>query len=212
MYGTKGASTWADAHSNSSNSTIKGVIDSWYNTTTNLSELSTKLSHTAGFCGDRSSNTSNSAAPAQIGGTGTTGTYYGAYYRNYEIKTPSFKCTYKGNDLYTTPEDASQGNKKLTYPIGLITADEVAFAGGAHWTVNTSYYLYTNEYYWTMSPYTFGIGGNAFMFYVDPSGKLDYSMGDVNLAWGVRPVINLKADTTVAEGENGTIDHPYIPT
>ena len=210
MYGATGSDKYDVTHTNNNPSTIKGVIDSWYNTTTNLSELSTKLSHTAGFCGDRLSSTSSSAAPAQIGGYGTQVTYYGAYYRNYTNKTPSFKCTYKGNDLYTTPEDASQGNRKLSVPIGLITADEVAFAGGVYNTNNKQFYLYTNKYYWTMSPDRFS-NDNASVFLVYNDGYLGYSY--VYSALGVRPVINLKADVTFAAVDGstlGTSSNPYV--
>ncbi len=204
MYGTPGSKSYAEEHKNTTPSIIKTVLDNWYNTTTNLSTLSTKLSHTAGFCGDRSSSTDTSTVPAQTGGYGTTITYYGAYYRNVTNKTPSFKCTYKGNDLYTTPEDASQGNKKLTYPIGLITVDEVAFAGGVSGTNNTSFYLYTNQYYWTMSPRYFWYG-TAYMFGMSTYGGLDNH--NVSFPYGVRPVINLKADVSFTG--NGTTSSPY---
>ena len=205
MYGTKGASTWADAHSNSSNSTIKGVIDSWYNTTTNLSELSTKLSHTAGFCGDRSSSTSTTGSAAQSGGYGTTVTYYGAYVRVANKGNPTFKCTYASNDLYTTPDDSGIGNKKLSVPIGLITADEVVFAGGVYNTNNKDFYLYTGSTYWTMSPFYF-YSGYAGVFVVTSTGYLSNTYV-ANTDGGVRPVINLKADVTLSG--SGIISSPY---
>ena len=47
-------------------------------------------------------------------------------------------------EVYTT-SGSSQGNKALTYPIGLITADEVAYAGGVYGSSNSSYYLYTGQ-------------------------------------------------------------------
>ncbi len=37
--------------------------------------------------------------------------------------------------------NASKGNKKLSNPIGLITADEVIMAGGSWNSENSSYYL-----------------------------------------------------------------------
>ncbi len=153
MYGATSAGSWASAHSNNSNSTIKGVIDDWYNK--NLSDETEHISYTSGFCGDRSSSTSETGTYAKTGGYGTQVTYYGAYNRNYTNKTPDLKCKYKDNDLYTTPGDGNEGNGKLKYPIGLITADEVAFAGGKYNTNNKNYYLYTGEYYWTCLRLTF---------------------------------------------------------
>ncbi len=202
VYGDTGASTWANAHKNEHPSNVKKEIDAWYNTT-NLSTLSTYLSDSAGFCGDRSSNTSDSAAPAQIGGYGTTTTYYGARYRNYTNTTPDLRCTYASNDLYTT-DKASEGNKKLTYPIGLITADEVTLAGGYYGSSNYGYWLYTGSVYWTLSPFHFR-NGYAYVFDVSSSGGL--SSNPVGNTFGVRPVINLKADVSFTG--NGTTSTPY---
>ena len=107
--------------------------------------------------------------------------------------------------MYTTKADQiKKGNQKLTYPIGLITADEVAFAGGVYNTNNKQFYLYTNQYYWTMSPYCFN-GGYAHVFLVYSSGGLDSSY--VDDSFGVRPVINLKADVTLSG--SGTTSTPY---
>ena len=105
-----------------------------------------------------------------------------------------------------TVTGASKGNKALTYPVGLILADEVAYAGGIDGSYNTSYYLYNDQSYWTMTPdYYYG---GAYVFYVYPSGWLDHD--GVSHEYGVRPVINLKADTQFKAGSLGTADSPYI--
>ena len=95
-------------------------------------------------------------------------------------------------------------------PLGVNTADEVAYAGGVVGTNNTSYYLYNNQYYWTMSPYCF-YGSGAFVFRVDTNGAL-HNLRDfrVDFTNGVRPVINLKADTVFADGGAGTSSNPYV--
>ena len=106
-----------------------------------------------------------------------------------------------------TAETSNKGNKSLSSPIGLITADEVAFAGGEHGQTNEDYYLYTGSSYWTMSPYHFGVS-DAGVFSVYPTGDLISS--DVHsTAPGVRPVINLKATTTISSG-NGTAQNPFV--
>ena len=187
-----------------SNSTIKGVLDQWYQN--NLTSVADKIDGNSGFCGDRQPSTSNTTSNGS-GGTGTTETYYGAYIRLVNSsKNPSFECT-NSSDLYTI-SGSSQGNKALQYPIGLITADEVAFAGGVYGSNNTSYYLYTNSVYWTMSPYSVDSYGIAYVFRVNSNGNLNYSNVISTLgARGVRPVINLKADVQLTG--IGTTDAPY---
>ena len=101
---------------------------------------------------------------------------------------------------------SNQGNGTLTYPIGLITADEVAFAGGVNGITNQSYYLYTGQDYWTMSPCRF-YGGWARVLPVRSYGALGGY--NVNLMYGVRPVINLKADVQISSG-SGTSSNPYV--
>ena len=188
-------------HGLSNSSTIKGILDTWYQN--NLTSVADKIDGNAGFCGDREPSTSNTTSNGS-GGTGTTVTYYGAYIRLVNSKNPTFECENE-SDLYTI-SGSENGNKALTYPIGLITADEVAYAGGVYGSANQSYYLYTNSYYWTLSPSYFN-DSNAGVFYVDLYGSL-------NISWvyspdGVRPVINLKANVTISEG-NGTSSNPYV--
>ena len=187
-------------HGLTTDSTIKGVLDTWYQN--NLQSYADKISTEAGFCGDRQPSTSSSTSNGS-GGTGTITTYYGAFIRLRVNSVPTFECQ-NDSDLYTAVS-SSQGNKALDYPIGLITADEVAFAGGTYTTVNRSYYLYSNQIYWTMSPCTYS-NNNALVFYVALAGSLSYT--NPTNAYGIRPVINLKVDVTIKSG-NGTSTSPY---
>ena len=168
-------------------STIKGVLDSWYSTNISGKGLDDKVVSTPGFCNDREMRTGYtwSATPSST-------IYYKAYERLNTNKTPTLECS-NTNDIYTTK-------------VGLITADEVSMAGGVYNTNNTSYYLYTGQTYWTMSPYRANSSGNAGVFLVDSSGYLSGS--SVNNAFGVRPVLNLSADVTLT-GE-GTQTDPYV--
>ena len=189
-------------HGLTSSSTIKGILDQWYQN--NLTSVSDKIDGNVGFCGDREPSTSSSSSNGS-GGTGKTVTYYGAYIRLVNSsKNPTFECT-NDSDLYTT-SGSEDGNKALTYPIGLITADEVAYAGGVNGSSNQSYYLYTDQYYWTMSPFSFS-GSAARMFRVTEIGYLDYDIVDDSI--GVRPVINLKANVQITGG-NGSSSSPYV--
>ena len=198
MYGTPGSSTYAETHANSNDSTIKSVIDTWYEN--NLTSYASYLTD-AGFCGDRSLSSGT--------GIGSNTTYYGAYNRLRTNKTPQFACP-QSNDLYTTTTN-SKGNKALDYPIGLITSDEVAYAGGVwgvYAVINTSY-LYTGDYFWTISPSHFN-GSNANVGNVDYRNSLTYYfVGDAG-GGGARPVINLKSTVEIVEGGDGTVSNPYV--
>ena len=168
-------------------STIKGILDTWYSN--NLSSYDSKIASggSAGFCNDREMRTgySWSATPSST-------IYYKAYERLITNKTPSFECS-NTLDLYTTK-------------IGLITADEVMYAGGAI-SSNYGYYLYTGNYYWTMSPSYFNATSSyARVFLVRSYGSFD-SIG-VNNTWGVRPVINIASNVTITG--SGTISDPYV--
>ncbi len=185
-------------HGLGNSSTIKGVLDNWYNS--NLTSHADKISKEAGFCGDREPST-NSSSSNGSGGTGTTTTYYGGYIRLISNKSPNLKCK-NSSDLYTV-SGSSKGNKALSNPIGLITADEVAMAGGVYGQNNPNYYLNTDKFYWTMTPY---YASNAVIFGISSSGGLlEYGVGST---WGVRPVINIANDVTIKSG-NGTSKTPY---
>ena len=174
-------------------------LETWY--TNNLASYASKIDINAGFCGDRT------FTPI-YGGTGTTLTYYGGYTRLMTSKTPVLTCG-DASDLYTI-NSSNKGNKSLTYPIGLIIADEVSMAGGLYGAVNQNYYLYNGQSYWTLSPTQFqGSSVDTFsasVFYVLSSGYLTAT--SANLANGIRPVINLKADTIFTG--SGTMTDPYV--
>ena len=196
--------TSGQVHGTGTESTILGTLNTWY--TNNLASYASKIDANAGFCNDREPSTSNTISNGS-GGTGTTATYYGAYIRFIPggswgtTQTPTFKCK-NSSDLFTK-SGSSKGNKSLTNPIGLITADEVLYAGGFWGKSNSSYYLYTGQNYWTLSP-SYAI--NAHVFRVGSAGILSHD--DVYSAFGVRPVINLKADVTLTG--KGTASDPYV--
>ena len=80
-------------------------------------------------------------------------------------------------------------------------------AGGVYGQTNQSYYLYTNQVYWTMSPYYFNASSSyAFVLTVTSDGNLNYNW--VDSTFGVRPVINLSADVKVTG--SGTSSDPFV--
>ena len=192
--------TTSSQHGNTTDSPIKELLDSWYSS--NLASYADKISTEAGFCGDRemASGYSWSSQPSST-------IYYAGYGRlvqNSNSVNPTFKCS-NSNDLYTT-STSGKGNEELTNPVGLITADEVAMAGGVWAIGNTSYYLYNNENYWTFSPYQVDSENFADVFVLSSSGALiNNSVHNMN---GVRPVVNLKSDVEITG--TGTSDDPFV--
>ena len=177
-----------------SSSAIKGVLDQWYSVTSGLTAYSDYIDGNAGFCGDRRVSSGN--------GIGTSVTNYQPYTR-ISNSSPSLSC--EDADIYTTT-DSSTGNKSLTYPIGLISADEAMFAGIPIWNNSSpSNYLCTEEYYWTMSP-SFFEGISAYVFNIDSSGSLVDNYY-VNRTHSVRPVINLRSDVPITG--SGTTSDPF---
>lgn len=208
MYGTPGSSTYAETHANTNDSTIKEYIDNWYQN--NLSSYSQYIAD-AIYCNDRSVTPVDSFDGMTLTGTGigTEDTAYSNLKRNWIDHTPSLKCT-NINDRFTVENNI--GNTALTYPVGLITLDELAMAGGVTYDVvnssyitNTDYYLYTGYWYWTMTPDAFA-GGFAGVDNVLNFGYLNDD--DVDNVNAVRPVVSLKSDAIT--GGSGTSNDPFV--
>ena len=183
--------------SNATSSTIKTAIDNWYST--NMTSYTSKLEDTV-WCNDRSIYQLNGWNPN--GGDTTNVLYFGGYGRTYSTYFPSLSCN--KNDAFTK-DNVAIGNGKLTYPVGLITSDEVMLAGGKSGTSNSTYYLYTNKYYWSGSPNYNNNYANG--FFVNSMGNL-LSI-NVYYSYGVRPAVSLKPGVRFASGD-GTSDTPYI--
>ena len=186
MYGSD-----IDDETYTDDSTIKGVIDTWYEN--NMTSYTSQLEDTV-FCNDRSYTTSGSKL------------YFGAYNRLVSKKTPTLKCQ-NARDKFTT--ETINGNGALTYPVGLITADEMAYAGGVYGISNKNYsfYLYNGDYQWALSPSTFD-DSNAFGFYLASGGNLTY--GYVNNSNGVRPSVSLQPGIAITGGGSGTAAEPFV--
>ena len=199
--------TEGQQHGNGTPSTIKTAIDNWYKTTTLETDVATKalVSQDQIFCNDRSATTSSSGTPGEISGSMSTSTtyYYGAYVRLVTNKSPQLICP-TASDKFTV--NTSNGNGALTYPVGIITADEVAMAGGVYGSSNSSYYLYTNQYYWLGSASYFRSStAVAREFVVNGSGIVVANA--VNSDYGARPVVSLSSKAKLSG--SGTYSNPY---
>ena len=199
MYGSTGSI--ANARTNQTNSsTIKTAIDNWYkdNLNTNYGKY---LSETAVYCNDRTYTASGSF------------TYFGAHTRLETNKTPSYDCA-ATEDKFTV--DTSTGNGKLTYPIALMTADEVSFAGGLWGTNAQTWYYYNSakgsstgeQWWWLLSPAS-GNGSYASVFFVVGSSYPGFlSSTYVSHTYGVRPAVSLKSCVKTSGGD-GSASAPY---
>ena len=223
MYGTVGSTTYDATHQNINDSTIKTAVDKWYedNLKTNYSNY---LADTL-FCNDKTLASSSIGASNTGLGYGTNKTYYSTTERLYystgttEITTatPTLKCAESATNDYSrftvdvaTLANGNQTNGDLKYPIGLLTADEVSFAGAyKSGQTNKTYYLYNSSItsnWWLSSPVSCN-GLNAFEWFVSySSGNLSNYNVPSSLAF--RPSINLKANILVGGGD-GTSSNPY---
>ena len=201
-YGTPGSSTYEATHANTNNSTILTNLETWY--TNNLKTYADAIADTV-WCNDKTNVTDTTYDPYGWNpngyGYGTNVTYYGATQRLVSKSNsaggtgPSLKCN---GEL-----------SKINSKVGLITADELAYAGYAYGKNNTTTYLQenaTDTYWWSLSPSYFdGDDANVWSV-IGGFGHFDYN--GVNGTRGVRPSISLKS-TTNATG-NGTSDSPFI--
>ena len=173
---------------NNHNSRVKDTVDDWFSN--NLKNYNSYLSD-SGFCNDR-----------QIYKTEENIVYYKPYERLIENKLPTLQCQNALEDLFTVQNKT--GNKALTYPIGLLTADEATIAGVINGTSSSSLsYLYSNNWYWTL-----GTMKNNTGYTIGPYSSTSF-LTSMASGYGVRPVINLKADVKISGGI-GTINDPYV--
>ena len=204
MYGNKNATTYKEAHENINDSSIKSIVDSWYknNIEKNYSEY---IEKNAGFCGNR----------AIISGDGISlnkDTTFSSY-ASYVNSKASFLCRNGANEFdendYYTVNEANVGNRKLMYPIGLISYDELVSSGLNIASINNMAYTYSEKSYWTMTPFKYDSSYlTADVIIMQSSGKIS-GWEPVSYSYSVRPVINLKNNVEISSGI-GTVNDPYV--
>ena len=186
MYGTPGSTTYEATHANTNKSTILTNLETWYNN--NLKTYESVIDNNV-FCNDKSLSSGS--------GYSANATDYAARERLYTSKIPSLKCN---GEL-----------SKITSKIGLITADELAFAGYAVRGYITTSYLKENATgysWWSLSPAGFYNKSLSYVFRVrSDNDAIDICNVDVDSS--VRPVISLVSSITIS-GVSGTSEDPYV--
>ena len=179
-----------------SNSDAKTTLESWYQTNIgSKSDLAKNVASGNYYC---------EQAKAKYSDIYISGSSVMTTYNKY---TPDFKCATDGN-----------GKGLVNSNIGLLTYDDLIYAGNYVNQTNNSNYLNNGFSYWTMSPSgvdTFDMHSDIWFIYdnskigclyVDWSNE-KYSVGKKYYV-SLRPVINLKSDIQISSG-NGTKDNPF---
>ncbi len=196
-------------HGLDNSSEMKKTIDSFF--TNQLDSYINYLDVDVGFCGDRS------VANGPNDSTYHDNVFYKAFYR-VSTNMPTLVCENE-LDFYTTP-NSKYGNKALTYPIALISADEAIYAGLAGGVFQGAY-NYTkssiNNYLVGTPIYTMTPCGGYTAY-----GSMDNNWWDVhvfsiknfldddflNREYYTRPVINIRSDVTITG--SGIQNDPYL--
>lgn len=204
---------------NDKDSNALSLLKNWYEE--KLINYNDKIADVI-WCNDKREVSNKDYDPWSVKSSLTnSGAYFTYFMPTYRLvptssAAPSLICSASSGDTSTnklsryTSDDSVNGNAKLNgYKIGLLTADEIAFAGGAYNIQNTSYYLYKNASairWFTLSPLNFA-AGSASPWVVTVNGSLNAA--DVNNEGALRPSIALKNNVKIQSG-NGTSADPYV--
>ena len=202
MYGDTDA-TLEEARTNKNDSTIKTYIDNWYEN--NLTAYTNYLSNDAIYCNDRE---------LASGETYSTLSRFNfkSNERLHTNKTPTYDCT-NNKDAFS----ANNVEAKLKYPIALMTADEIAYAGGVYNT-NEPMWYYTNStynsitgstYWWILTPNSYNAGFPMLYTITGSQNPGNFRVGRSDLSSiYVRPVTSLKSCVQWKSGD-GSASNPY---
>ena len=203
-YGTTGS--LKNNRLNTNDSTIKTYVDNWYKN--NLTAYTKYLSNDAVYCNDRN------LASGQTYST-TSSFNYAPYERIYTNKQPTYNCT-NMSDAFSVNNTSA----KLNYPIGLMSIDELSYAGGqAQKTLTAPYaWYYTNAngessygiaYFWALSPYSWD-GSNSRVWCVNGYGRPGYLYYNYVVdSIAVRPSVSLLSCNLISRGD-GSSENPYV--
>ena len=204
-YGTTGS--LENNRLNTNDSTIKTYVDNWYKN--NLTAYTKYLSNDAVYCNDRN------LASGQTYSTTKSFNYVSYERLGGDTIAPTYNCT-NMSDAFSVNNTSA----KLDYPVGLMSIDELSYAGGEAGTALDAPYAwyYTNVNgesitgsapSWALSPRRWG-GPGSVVWGVrgsDVPGFLDgyYVGGSI----AVRPQVSLSSCNLISRGD-GSANNPYV--
>ena len=196
MFGDVSSNNYASEHNNVRNSEIKTNIDKWY--MNNAALYKGFIDNNAIYCNNRKTIMIdyNKVSYGKLGYADNNTGYYPLLDRE-----ASYDC-FNINDRFSV----NNGNKSLNYSIGLLTTDELYYAGFKKNSDNKDNFLYINSSYWTMSPAYYNASG-AYVYKVNENGRIGEDI--VTKEYGMRPVITIKGNTKVSSGD-GSLETPYL--
>ena len=204
-YGTTGSPE--NNRLNTNDSTIKTYVDNWYKN--NLTTYTKYLSKDAIYCNDRN------LASGETYSTTTNRLNYAPYERLYINEQPTYNCT-NMSDAFSVNNTSA----KLDYPVGLMSIDELSYAGGEYRKTLTAPYAwyYTNANgessygsaaFWVLSPRGW-IGSYSVVWNVYGSEYPGYLVNyNVDFSFAVRPSVSLSSCNLISRGD-GSSENPYV--
>ena len=202
-YGTTGS--LENNRLNTNDSTIKTYVDNWYKN--NLTAYTKYLSKDAVYCNDRNLRSGDTYS--------TTSNFDYASWERIKNKQPTYNCT-NMSDAFSVNNTGA----KLDYPVGLMTMDELSYAGGEYYKSLTAPYAwyYTNANgesitgdapSWSLSPLVW-LTSDSNVLERDGSnypGRLINDFVDGSAA--VRPSVSLSSCNLISRGD-GSSENPYV--
>ena len=202
-YGTTGS--LENNRLNTNDSTIKTYVDNWYKN--NLTAYTKYLSKDAVYCNDRNLRSGDTYS--------TTSNFDYASWERIKNKQPTYNCT-NMSDAFSVNNTSA----KLDYPVGLMTMDELSYAGGEYYKSLTAPYAwyYTNANgesitgdapSWSLSPLVW-LTSDSNVLEWDGSnypGRLINDFVDGSAA--VRPSVSLSSCNLISRGD-GSSENPYV--
>ena len=169
-------------HLNDNDSSAKSKVDNWYSS--NLVKYSDYLEDTV-WCNDRElSSTDTFDKDKDVSSLIK-------FKSSDRFSSPGVNCI-NNNDKFTVSDKI--GNGKLTYPVGLLTKDEIVLAGSTGW-------YFSIHDLWTISPSLYTTV--SFLYYGSSDTSHSTTSHDIN------PSVSLKNGLMVYAG-NGTSSNPYV--
>ena len=212
-YGTTGS--LENNRLNTNDSTIKTYVDNWYKN--NLTTYTKYLSKDAVYCNDRN------LASGQSYSTTSDFDYASVERFGGDTISPTYNCT-NMSDAFSVNNTSA----KLDYPIGLMTIDELSYAGGqAFTTLDVPYaWYYTNANgessygkagFWSLSPINWvddfltvwNVFGSDNLGYNDSVEPGVLNLGNLGFSIAVRPSVSLSSCNLISRGD-GSPENPYI--